>query len=84
MQERTLKPYLDNRSTLTPQEAAQALNTAGMSITAKTLRDGIEQGAFPFGIFVAGESRIFYISRKKLAEFIEDFCGTTMEVNNND
>ncbi len=84
MQERILKPYLDNRSTLTPQEAAQALNMAGMSITAKTLRDGIEQGAFPFGIFVAGESRIFYISKKKLAEFITDFCGTTMEDLKND
>ena len=75
---------METKATITPQEAAQALNIAGMSITAKTLRDGIEQGAFPFGIFVSGDSRIFYISRKKLAEFIEDFCGTTMEVNSND
>lgn len=67
------------KSTITPQEAAQLLNMAGMSITAATLRDGIEQGAFPFGIFVASNSRIFYISKKKLAEFIADFCGRKIE-----
>lgn len=69
------------KATLTAAEAASILNNAGMSISVKTLRDGIEQGVFPFGICVLSDSRIFYISKKKLAEFIEDFCGVSMEID---
>ena len=69
-----------DRATLTPAEATTHLMAAGMSISVKTLRDGIEQGVFPFGICVLSDSRIFYISKKKLAEFIEDFCGVKSEV----
>lgn len=69
------------KATLTAVEAVSILNNAGMSISVKTLRDGIEQGVFPFGICVLSDSRIFYISKKKLAEFIEDFCGVSMEID---
>ena len=69
-----------NRATLTPAEATTHLMAAGMSISVKTLRDGIEQGVFPFGICVMSDSRIFYISKKKLTEFIKEFCGVETEV----
>jgi hypothetical protein len=69
------------KATLTAVEAVSILNSAGMSISVKTLRDGIEQGVFPFGICVLSDSRIFYISKKKLAEFIEDFCGVSIEID---
>ena len=69
-----------DRATLTPAEATTHLMAAGMSISVKTLRDGIEQGVFPFGICVMSDSRIFYISKKKLAEFIKEFCGVETEV----
>ena len=52
-----------DRATLTPAEATTHLMAAGMSISVKTLRDGIEQGVFPFGICVMSDSRIFYISK---------------------
>lgn len=68
------------KATLTPAEASLQLACAGMTISVKTLCDGIEQGVFPFGICVLRDSRVFYISKKKLAEFIEDFCGKQAEV----
>ena len=37
-------------ATLTPQDAAQYLRDRGLSISPDTLRQGIRQGVYPFGI----------------------------------
>ena len=49
-------------STLTPQDAAQYLRDRGLSISPDTLRQGIKQGVYPFGIVIEMErSPVFQI-----------------------
>lgn len=62
-------------ATITPEEAAVLMRDVGIKIETQTLRAGIEQGAFPFGIFIERNRSVFIISKKKLAEWIEDFAG---------
>ena len=66
--------------TITPVEAETALRNIGIRIEAATIRDGIEQGVFPFGIAIVRSSRVFLISRKKFCEWVEDFCGVKIEI----
>ena len=61
--------------TLTPDEATRIIRERGIKIGVETVRDGIEQGVFPFGIMILQSKRIFLISRKKLDEWLLDFCG---------
>ena len=65
----------DNTMTLTTEEAAKLLRSAGIKIETVTLRDGIEQGVFPFGICIERGTRVFIISKKKFAEWCADFFG---------
>ena len=46
--------------TVTTAEAAEVMRTAGISISAETVRNGIEQGVFPFGVCIQGEKRKVY------------------------
>ena len=71
---------INSSSTVTPEEATRIIRDAGIQIGTETLRAGIEQGQFPFGICIMQNKRIFLISKKKLAEWIADFCGKTVEI----
>ena len=62
-------------ATITPEEAATLMRDAGIKIETQTLRAGLEQGAFPFGLFIERNRGVFIISKKKFAEWIEDFAG---------
>ena len=64
-----------NAMTLTTEEAARLLRGAGIKIETVTLRDGIEQGVFPFGICIERGTRVFIISKKKFSEWCADFFG---------
>ena len=44
-------------STMTPQSAAEYLRARGMSISPDTLRRGIEQGVYPFGLCIKTDER---------------------------
>ena len=68
------------KATITVTEAESALRANGISIEAATIRDGIEQGAFPFGIAITRTKRVFLISRKKFIEWCDDFFGITVEL----
>ena len=61
--------------TITPEEAEKVLRGIGVHIEAATIRDGIEQGVFSFGIMIVRSKRIFLISKKKFIEWVDDFCG---------
>lgn len=61
--------------TLTTEEAARLLRGAGIKIQTVTLRQGIEQGKFPFGICIEKDIRVFIISKKKFCEWCLDFFG---------
>ena len=67
-------------STLTPEQAAGLFRYAGIRIGAETIRDGIEQGAFPFAVFIKANKRSFIISRFKLTAWLEDFTGVKIPV----
>lgn len=68
-------------STLTTEEAAGCLRYAGIKVSPVTLREGIEQGKFPFGFMIEGSSRIFIVSRFQLEQWIETFTGISVSVD---
>ena len=71
-------------ATITPEEASNLMRDAGIRIEAETIRNGLEQGAFPFGVFIERNKRIFIISKKKFAEWVEDFTGVKIVFENDD
>ena len=73
---------VNSSATITPERATQIIRDAGVQIGTETLRAGIEQGIFPFGVCIEANKRIFIISKKKLAEWLADFCGTTVDFSN--
>ena len=68
-------------STLTPDQAAGLFRYAGIKTSAETIRDGIEQGVFPFAIMIGKNKRSFIISRVKLVAWLEDFTGVKVPVD---
>jgi hypothetical protein len=59
--------------TLTPQDAALYLRDRGLSISPDTLRQGIKQGVYPFGIVIEMErSPVFQIFKKQLDAWIAE------------
>ena len=67
-------------STLTPEQAAGCMRYAGVKISIETLRNGIEQGRFPFGFVIEQGQRTFVISRFKLEQWLAEFTGLTVSV----
>lgn len=59
---------------LTAQEAAERLRAAGLRISPETVREGIQQGTFPFGDCVMGDGRPkwCYVYENKLERWIQD------------
>ena len=66
---------IHNEITVTPDEAAVIMRESGIKIGTEAVRAGIEQGAFPFGVSFMLNKRVFIISKKKLYDWLEDFCG---------
>ena len=71
---------INSLSTVTPDEATELIRGAGVQICTQTLRAGIEQGVFPFGVCIQQDKRIFIISKKKLIEWIAEFCGKVVDL----
>ena len=63
-----------NLAILTAAEATERLRTMGMKISPEILRDGIEQGRFPFGdlIRTKNDNPRCYVYEKKLVEWAQD------------
>lgn len=59
---------------LTAAEATERLRAAGLRMSPETLRDGIQQGVFPFGDCVTNgdKPKWCYIYANKLEEWIKD------------
>ena len=59
---------------LTAQEATERLRAAGLRISAETVRDGIQQGVFPFGDCVMSGDKLkwCYIYANKLEAWIKE------------
>lgn len=68
-------------STLTPEQTAGLFRYAGIKTSAETIRDGIEQGVFPFAVFIGKNKRSFIISRVKLVAWLEDFTGVKVPID---
>ena len=59
--------------TMTPQGAAEYLRASGMSISPDTLRRGIEQGVYPFGLCIKTDgSAVYQIFKRLLDEWIAE------------
>ena len=64
---------MDWQVDMTCEECCQRFRELGVSMHLDTLRSGIEQGVFPFGLCINMNNRKFLISRKKFEEWIEEF-----------
>jgi hypothetical protein len=53
-------------------EAVDRLRSVGVSIGQNTLRDGIGQGAFPFGIFIRQKHPVYKIFKRQRDEWIAE------------
>lgn len=60
---------------LSVQETLTILRATGMSISQQFLQDGIESGIFPFGFCIKGNERRFFISRRKVNEWLAEWAG---------
>ena len=59
--------------TMTPQTATEYLRELGMSISPDTLRRGIQQGVYPFGICIdTGNTPVYQIFKRLLDEWIDE------------
>ncbi len=61
-------------TTMTPQAACERLRASGMSIGTDTLRAGIEQGVYPWGICIrtATGNPVYQIFGKLLEDWIAE------------
>lgn len=62
-------------TTMTLNECAAYLRKHGLGISNVTLANGIEQGAFPFGVCIRepdGETRTFKVFRRLVDEWIAE------------
>lgn len=64
---------MDIIETMTPQEAAERLRATGMHIGVETLRQGLQQGAFPFGTYIqsATGGPVYFVYARLLEEWIK-------------
>lgn len=59
--------------TLTAQEATELLRSYGMKISLETMRNGLQQGVYPFGIYIQNEkSPVYQIFKKQLDQWIAE------------
>lgn len=68
----------DCGATLTTEEAARIMRACRIPTEAVTLRDGLEQRAYPFGTCVVRGTRVFQIYKKPFAEWIEKQTGIVL------
>ena len=57
---------------MTVQEACEELRALGMSISLDKLRDGIEQGVYPFGTCIHMKERKFDIFRVLFNKWVDE------------
>ena len=58
---------------LTPDDATKFLRECGMKVGVETLRNGIRQGVYPFGICVeGGQHPVYQIFKKQLIEWAQE------------
>lgn len=60
-------------ATITPEAAAQRLRNLGMKISGETMRAGLIQGVYPFGIAIKTEtSAVFQVFPRLLDQWIAE------------
>ena len=60
--------------TITTAEAAETLRTLGMKISPETVRNGLEQGKFPFGECIKKENgrNVYHVYKKMFNDWISE------------
>ena len=72
---------MKTKATITTEQAASLMRAAGIQIETVTLRDGIEQGVFPFAVCIERSRKVFIVFKKKFSEWLFDVCGEVPEFN---
>lgn len=57
--------------TMTPDETANLFRNCGIRMDTETLREGIKQGAFDFGIAIKRDKWVYLIYRKHVTEHLK-------------
>ena len=60
--------------TLTVAETTERMRTAGIRISPETLRDGLEQGVYPFGVYIKSRhgGNVYQVFAKLLDDWIDE------------
>ena len=60
--------------TLTVAETTERMRTAGIRISPETLRDGLEQGVYPFGVHIKSRhgGNVYQVFAKLLDDWIDE------------
>lgn len=58
--------------TMTPEETAAAMRDLGLRSSAQKIRDGIEQGKYPFGVCINMERREFEIYKALFDNWVSE------------
>ncbi|MBO5701347.1 MAG: hypothetical protein J6S71_02805 [Clostridia bacterium] len=71
---------MPEKITMTPEDAAEIMRQSGIKTSAEAIRDGLDQGAFPFGYVIHQSKRNVFISTKKFIEWMDDFYGVSVVI----
>lgn len=60
--------------TMTTEEATEQLRALGIRISPQIIRDGLQQGAFPFGDCIQSRkgNNVYHIYRRKFEEWVAE------------
>ena len=60
--------------TITPAEATEQLRALGLKISTEVLRDGIDQGKFPFGVSIKSRhgGTVYHIYKRQFDAWVSE------------
>ena len=61
---------MNEKVTLTPQEATEIFRAAGVRMSPVTLQEGLKDGKFPFGLAIERDTWVYIIWRIPMLEYL--------------
>lgn len=61
---------MNENLTMTPDETANLFRDCGIRMDTETLREGIKQGAFNFGVAIKRDKWVYLIYRKRVMDYL--------------
>ena len=66
------KKQIGTSPTMTPEEVSVVLRSYGVKTSPYKIREGLKQGAYPFGVYIQMTSPVYEIYTKKFVSWCEE------------